>query len=602
MNTQVRPPDIKVLFEEADHCIPSGDLPQRLPCIGLSANRKEGASCIADTYVQSVLQAGGAPALIPAVTEIQALTTIIDRLDGLLISGGADLNPLYMNEEPIPQLEDVDTFRDEYDLLLLRLAFNRGIPILGICRGHQLINVAFGGNLYQDIASQYKRETLKHSQAMARELPSHTVMLTDTNSKLYAILKSDQVLVNSFHHQAVKEPAPGFIATALSPDGLNEGIEHPEYPILSVQWHPETMAPNGDKTMQALFRHHVEEATLFAQAKELHRHILTLDLHTDTPMAYAGTFDLGKRTGGTFNPPFTEGKVSLPLMEQGKLDAVFMVAYIPQGERTENAYREAYDYTLDRLTQVIRQEELYPSRIGIARTSGDLLRLKQEGKKAILLGVENAYAIGKQIDRLETLKHLGVSYITLCHNEYNDLCDSAIGTPEWNGLSPFGKEVVHEMNRLGLMIDLSHAAESTFYDVLQESRTPVIASHSSARALCDHPRNLTDKQIRALAAKGGIVHICLYAGFLRQGAEMGQASLSDAIRHINHVVSLVGTDHVGIGSDFDGGGELVGCRASNELIHITTRLLKEGYSETDIQKIWGGNFLRVIDEVQLAAQ
>jgi microsomal dipeptidase-like Zn-dependent dipeptidase/gamma-glutamyl-gamma-aminobutyrate hydrolase PuuD len=600
MNTQVRQPDLKALFREVDHFVPKEE--DKLPRIGISANRKEGASCIAGTYVQSVLQAGGAPVLIPAVTDIQALTTIVDGLDGLLVSGGCDLNPLYMDEEPIPQLEEVDTFRDEYELILLRIAFNRGLPILGICRGHQLVNVAFGGSLYQDIASLYDGNTLKHTQSLARELPSHSVTLTHKNSKLYTILESDKVLVNSFHHQAVKEPAPEFITTALSPDGVNEATEHPEYPILSVQWHPETMAPNGDRLMQNLFCHHVEEASLFARAKKLHRQILTLDLHTDTPMVYAGAFDLGRRIGGTFNPPFTEGKVNLPLMEQGLLDAVFMVAYIPQAERTETAYREVYDYTLDRLEQVIRQEKLYPSRLGIARTSGDLLRLKQEGKKAIVLGVENGYAIGKSIDRLEMLKQLGVTYITLCHNEYNDICDSAIGTPEWNGLSSFGKEVVREMNRLGLIIDLSHAAETTFYDVLQESQTPVIASHSSVRALCDHPRNLTDRQIQELAAKGGVINICFYAGFLRQGADMGQASLNDAIRHINYVVNLAGIDHVGIGSDFDGGGELAGCRACNELIQITTCLLKEGYSETDIQKIWGGNLLRVMDAVQSATR
>jgi microsomal dipeptidase-like Zn-dependent dipeptidase len=317
-------------------------------------------------------------------------------------------------------------------------------------------------------------------------------------------------------------------------------------------------------------------------------------------MAYAGAFDTGKRIGGAFNHPFTEGKVNLPLMEEGRIDASFMVAYIPQGERTEAAYREAYAYALDRLSQVIRQEALHPSRVGIARTPADMLRLKREGKKALVLGLENGYAIGKEISNLDALKQMGVAYVTLCHNGANDICDSAVGAPEWNGLSAFGKEVVREMNRLGIMIDLSHAAESTFYDVLQESRVPVIASHSSVRALCDHPRNLTDDQIRALAAKGGVVHICLYAGFLRQGADMGEASLSDAIRHINYVVKLVGTDHVGIGSDFDGGGDLLGCRATNELIQLTSRLLKEGYAETDIRKIWGANLLRVMDAVQSA--
>jgi microsomal dipeptidase-like Zn-dependent dipeptidase/gamma-glutamyl-gamma-aminobutyrate hydrolase PuuD len=524
----------------------------------------------------------------------------VEGLDGLLISGGADVNPLFWGEEPLPQLGEVDTFRDEYDLILLRLAFSRGLPILGICRGHQLINVAFGGSLYQDTASQHGRDTLKHSQALAREWPSHSVALTSPGSKLYAILKSSEALVNSFHHQAVKDPAPGFVTTALAADGVNEATEHPEYPILSVQWHPETMASGGNEQMKALFRHHAEEAALYARAKDLHRRILTLDLHTDAPMVYAGAFDLGKRTGGTFNPPFTESKVNLPLMEQGMLDAVFAVAYIPQGERTETACEEAWRYALDRLEQLIRQEKLHPSRTGIARTPGDLLRLKQEGKKAIALGVENGYAIGKSIERLETLKQSGVSYITLCHNGNNDICDSAAGTPEWNGLSPFGKEVVREMNRLGLMIDVSHASESTFYDVLQESRMPVIASHSSVRALCNHPRNLTDRQIRALADRGGVMHICLYAGFLRQGADMGQASLSDAVRHINHAVDLAGIDHVGIGSDFDGGGELDGCRACNELIHLTTRLLKAGYSEADIRKIWGGNLLRMMNAVQSA--
>jgi microsomal dipeptidase-like Zn-dependent dipeptidase len=151
------------------------------------------------------------------------------------------------------------------------------------------------------------------------------------------------------------------------------------------------------------------------------------------------------------------------------------------------------------------------------------------------------------------------------------------------------------------MIDVSHAAETTFYDVLNESRTPVIASHSSVRALCNHPRNLTDDQIKALAANGGVVQICLYTGFIRANSgETGcpEGTLTDAIRHINHVVNLVGVDYVGIGSDFDGGGELIGCRAANELINVTVRLIKEGYTNEDIEKIWSGNLLRVMQTVQ----
>jgi membrane dipeptidase len=194
---------------------------------------------------------------------------------------------------------------------------------------------------------------------------------------------------------------------------------------------------------------------------------------------------------------------------------------------------------------------------------------------------------------------MGVTYITLCHNGNNDICDSAADGPEWNGLSPFGKEVVHEMNRLGIMVDISHTAESTFWDAIETSNVPIVASHSAARALCDHPRNLTDEQLKALAQKNGVVQLCLYKGFINSDAE--KASLSDAIRHICHIAELIGTDHIGIGSDFDGDGELIGCRASNELINITTSLLKEGFSEADIRKIWGGNWMRVMNDVQSAA-
>jgi gamma-glutamyl-gamma-aminobutyrate hydrolase PuuD len=306
MKISVRKPDIGGVFREVDSFVP-GEEVLLLPRIGISANRKDGLSCINEMYVQSVLLAGGAPVLIPVITDIAALTAIVSELDGLLISGGADLNPLYLNEEPVPKLQDVDTFRDEYDLILLRLAFNRQVPIMGICRGHQLINAAFGGSLYQDIYSQHSRPALKHSQEMAREFPSHSVILTGSATRLQSILKSEKLFVNSIHHQAVREPAPEFITTAVAPDGINEATEHPEYAILSVQWHPEGMAPNGDEQMLSLFRHHVEEARLFARAKKIHRQVLTLDLHTDAPMVYSGAFDLGKRTGGTFNPPYTEG-------------------------------------------------------------------------------------------------------------------------------------------------------------------------------------------------------------------------------------------------------------------------------------------------------
>lgn len=586
MNTKVRHPNVKKLYKEVDNYLPIRDNRSH-PLIGISANRKDGLCCIAETYIQSVLDAGGSPVLIPVMTDIAALTRIVNELDGLILSGGGDINPLYVQEDPIPQLQDVDTFRDEYDLILIRLASNRQIPMMGICRGHQILNVAFGGSIFQDIYSQSGRSLIKHSQKMPREQASHTVELTSKDSLLYKKLEEDELLVNSFHHQAVREVAPEFTETAIASDNINEAMEHTEKRIFSVQWHPEAMAPQGDPTMKSLFELHIQNAKLFRQAKQIHQAILTIDSHTDTPMLFPGSFNLGVKEGG---------KVNLPFMEEGLIDATFMVAYIPQGDRDGLSLQNATRYAVKRLEAVKRQAVINPGRVEIAYTPEDIVRLKKRQKKAIVLGIENGYAIGKDIQNLRLFKEMGVAYITLCHNGDNDICDSARGESEWNGLSPFGKEVIKEMNQLGIMIDVSHAAESTFYEVLQTSKVPVIASHSSARALCDHPRNLTDEQIKALAKHNGVVQICLYSGFINE--EPAKASLSDAIRHINHIVKLVGIDHVGIGSDFDGDGELIGCRSSNELINITVRLLEEGYSPKDIQKIWGGNLLRVMKKVQ----
>ena len=552
-----------------------------LPKIGISANRKDGVSCIAEPYFQSVILAGGAPVIIPVTDDIHVLETVIEDLDGLILSGGGDICPDFLGEEPIPELGDTDYYRDKYDFLLLRLAFNRQLPIFGICRGHQVINVAFGGTLYQDISTQFSKDALKHSQDEARDIATHIVKLEDIPSRLHRWVKKLELPVNSFHHQAVKDPAPEFIAVATSSDGLNEAVEHSEYPIFSVQWHPEPMAAAGNEVMLDIFRQYINLAGIFAEAKKLHRHIATIDSHTDTPMLFP-SFDFGRRE---------KGKVNLPLMDEGLLDAVFMAAYLPQGERDEASLLNATRYAIERLSMILEMTDKYHKCIGLALNADDLWRLKREGKKSIFLGIENGYAVGKDLRNLQRFKDMGVSYITLCHNGDNDICDSAIGSAEWGGLSPFGKEVVGEMNRLGIMIDVSHASDNTFYDVLKYSKKPVIASHSSARALCNHRRNLDDDQIRALASKGGVVQVCLYKEFINEDAE--KASLSDAVRHICHIVDVAGIDHVGIGSDFDGGGELIGCRAANELIQITMRLLIEGFDEESIAKIWGGNLLRV---------
>ena len=590
MNIKVRRPNLETLNKEVDAFLPQRN-DNRPPLIGISANRKEGQSCIAETYVQAILKAGGAPVLIPVITDLEALSAIMKDLDGLVMSGGGDINPLYLDEEPIPQLQDVDTYRDEYDLIILRLAINRQVPIMGICRGHQMINVAFGGSVFQDIHIQSDHKLLKHSQSLPREQASHSIKIIEENSRLRQLFGSDDtLLVNSFHHQAVKTLAPEFIETAKAPDGINEAMEHQEKEIFSVQWHPEAMATNDDEQMLKLFKQEVEAARLFRRAKCIHHHHISIDSHTDTPMIFPGEFNIGQKEGG---------KVNLPFMEEGLIDAVIMAAYIPQGPRDEAALQQATAFAINRLNEIHRQGKINNERMGIARTPQEIQSLKNIGKKAILLGVENGYAIGKDLDNIKRFKDLDVVYITLCHNGDNDICDSARGHAEWNGLSPFGKEVIKKMNEEGLMIDLSHAAESTFYDALENSQYPIIASHSAARALCDHPRNLTDDQLKALAAKGGVVQLCLYKGFINEDSE--KASLSDAIRHIEHIVDLIGIDYVGIGSDFDGDGELIGCRSTNELINITTRLLKDGFNENEIAKIWGGNLLRVMSIVQEAS-
>jgi microsomal dipeptidase-like Zn-dependent dipeptidase len=220
---------------------------------------------------------------------------------------------------------------------------------------------------------------------------------------------------------------------------------------------------------------------------------------------------------------------------------------------------------------------------------------KHQGRKSIMLGIENGIALDGKLENLQHFKDRGIVYMTLCHNGDNDICDSAKGHNTWNGMSPFGEKVIREMNRLGIMVDLSHAGEKSFYDALDISATPIVCSHSSSRALCDHPRNLTDDQMRALAAKGGVAQTTIYNGFLKKD---GEATILDVMAHLDHAIQVMGIDHVGLGTDFDGDGGVRGLASSSELLNFTRQLLVRRYSEADIQKIWGGNFLRVMSLVQ----
>ena len=234
--------------------------------------------------------------------------------------------------------------------------------------------------------------------------------------------------------------------------------------------------------------------------------------------------------------------------------------------------------------------------VGMAYDVKDLHRLKAEGRKAIMLGIENGYAIGRDIHLLERFqKKHGIVYMTLCHNGNNDICGSARPREgeQLMGVTDFGADVIREMNRLGILVDLSHGSERSFYDALDISTKPIVCSHSSCRALCDHPRNLTDDQLRALAAKGGVAQVTFYSGFLRTD---GQASILDAVAHLNHMVQVMGIEHVGIGTDFDGDGGVPGLASAAELINFTRRLLREHYSEADLRLIWGGNWMRCVSE------
>jgi len=582
--------DLSQLNRLADSCFVNLRTPSR-PLIGVSVNRTEsGGSFVSGAYIQAILKAGGTPVMIPVITDGEALRDIVKTLDGLVMTGGEDVNPSYYKEDAIPDVNEIDSVRDICDLILLKLATDRNIPTLGICRGEQVMNVAFGGTLYQDIPMQYAQSTVDHRQTAPATQGTHAVSIVK-GSKLSEILHTSEILANTFHHQGVKSLAPHFRIAARAPDGFVEAIEaYPDRSLLGVQFHPEWHVHGGDTAMLNLFLHIVREAALFHQAKELHKQILSLDTHCDTPLEFERPgFDIGRRENN---------QVNLPKMDEGRLDALFFISYIGQGARDDASLQQAVS-RIDSLIQGIHaQVEQNSDLCRIAYTAADLADIKREGKKAICLGIENGYGIGKNLANIARYQKLGVNYITLCHSKNNDICDSSSDTApeEWHGLSRFGRKVVKAMNKSGILIDISHASEKTFYDVIRLSTQPVIASHSSVRALCNHDRNLTDNQLRAIAKNGGVVQICFVDEFIN--ANPREASLTDAIRHIEHVIRIAGIDHVGIASDFDGGGGLIGCSGSNDMINITCKLLEKNYSPEDIAKIWGGNFLRVLTQVQ----
>lgn len=387
-----------------------------------------------------------------------------------------------------------------------------------------------------------------------------------------------------------------------------------------------------------------DDEALLAKARQIHADALTLDTHVDIAGPVYATPQLDP---GIDNPRL---QCDLVKMAAGGLDAVFLAAYVGQQARDAEGYRRAHQAVMEQISAIRRlATAMYPDRCELATTPDEVERIAATGKRAIMIGIENGYALGTDLSNVARFRDLGVRYITLCHNGHNQICDSCNPAPkfgdseaEHHGLSPFGRQVVAEMNRLGIMIDLSHAAASTFRDVVAVSKAPVIASHSGCSALNRHQRNLTDEQLQMLRANGGVIQIVAVGGFLKTPsperkkaiAELAQsvgvternfaaatkqqqerfqqelahldhryppASLKDFVDHIDHAVAVAGVDHVGIGSDFDGGGGIPGFQSQADALNVTVELLRRGYTAEQITKIWGGNLLRVWRQVQAAA-
>ncbi len=381
------------------------------------------------------------------------------------------------------------------------------------------------------------------------------------------------------------------------------------------------------------------EIKIQKRAARIHAAAFTVDSHTDTPLRIGRDgFDFGVRN----DPRESRSKIDLPRMKEGGMDGIWFAVFVGQGARTPEGNEKARQRAMAVTDVIYETLKQFPDDLEVATKADDLARIAKKGKHAIFIGMENGYPIGNDIDLLNTFYDKGIRYVTLVHTDNNDICDSSTDTLEHNGISDFGKEVVGRMNDLGIMVDVSHASDKSFYDAIELSRAPIIASHSCARALCDNPRNLTDEMLLKLKENGGVIQLCILSGYVKEPApnpqrdsarqavrdkhgnyydldEAGReafivdwyaidkdfpremATVSDAVDHIDHIVELIGIDHVGIGTDFDGGGGLEDCYDVSQMGNITLELVRRGYSASEIKKIWGGNLTRVFKEVETAA-
>jgi len=388
------------------------------------------------------------------------------------------------------------------------------------------------------------------------------------------------------------------------------------------------------------------DEALRARAARLHGSMFTVDTHVDThvdtPGRLTSGYDLSARhaTGSR-----GAGSLDFPRMKEGGLASAFFAVFVSQGPRTPEGRAKAKTKATDQLDRLDLMFKDHAALCGRALTPKEALTIAATGRRAIFLGLENGYPLGLDLGLLEAFYGRGIRYVTLCHTSDNDLCDSSTGKREGpdRGLTDFGARAVRRMNELGMLVDVSHASDQSVRDVLKLTRAPILASHSCARALSDHPRNLSDELLRAIKTNGGVVQLCILGDYVKRlppnpefakalgelearvkaqyggwdnlpdaateaalGEEYEQLfekfpgtlpTVKDAVDHIDHMVKIMGIDHVGIGTDFDGGGGLADCRDVSQLPRITEELLRRGYPEASIRKIWGGNLVRVFERV-----
>lgn len=409
----------------------------------------------------------------------------------------------------------------------------------------------------------------------------------------------------------------------------------------------------------AMTAQQAEDKGLIQKARDIHNRVITIDTHVDFNVA-----NFTQETNYTQDLP---NQVTLPKMDQGGLDVAWLIVYTGQDELNEEGYAAAYDNAMAKFNAIDRLVNQYArDQIGLATTSDEVRRLVGQGKKVAMIGVENGYPIGKDLSNVEKFYNLGARYMSLAHQGHSQLSDSNTGESDgvWlhNGLSELGVEVIKEMNRLGMMIDVSHPSKESIRQMAEISQAPLIASHSSARALCDHSRNLDDEQLELIKQSGGVVQTVAFASYvdtekhqaynaqaqkiyaqvaeemdfeiLRWGQisqlsnkdqeayfnryaqmqenaapqiealkkEVPPVDVSDFVDHIDYMVEKIGIEHVGISSDFDGGGGIEGWQDASETFSVTLELVKRGYSEKEIEMLWGENLLRVMDEVEAVAQ